>query len=62
MRVALKIGYIGTNYYGFQIQPDVPTVEAEIFRALEELDIIKSRRDAHFSYAGRTDRGVHARS
>ncbi|UYZ39605.1 MAG: tRNA pseudouridine(38-40) synthase TruA [Candidatus Methanospirare jalkutatii] len=62
VRVALKIGYIGTNYYGFQIQPDVPTVEAEIFRALEELNIIKSRRDAHFSYAGRTDRGVHARS
>jgi len=25
-RVALKIAYLGTEYYGFQRQPDLPTV------------------------------------
>ncbi len=60
MRVALKLGYIGTNYHGFQIQPDVPTVSSVILNALEELNIIENRHTAAFSFAGRTDRGVHA--
>lgn len=60
MRVALKVGYIGTDYHGFQVQPDVKTIEGEIFRALQELNIISSPQEANYTGAGRTDKGVHA--
>lgn len=60
MRIALKIAYIGTDYHGFQVQPDVNTVEGELFRALEELNIINNPHDANYIASGRTDRGVHA--
>lgn len=61
-RVALKIGYLGTNYHGFQIQhqPQVPTIEGEIFKALKKLDVIEDKKAANYSSAGRTDKGVHA--
>lgn len=63
-RVALKIGYLGTNYHGFQIQPqsEVSTIEGELFEALKKLDIIEDRKAANYSSAGRTDKGVHALS
>ncbi|MBN2110259.1 MAG: tRNA pseudouridine(38-40) synthase TruA [Methanosarcinaceae archaeon] len=61
MRVALKIAYVGTGYHGSQIQPDVGTIEGELFRALTELGIIENPKDAGYSSAGRTDAGVHAR-
>ncbi|MFZ2412543.1 MAG: tRNA pseudouridine(38-40) synthase TruA [Candidatus Methanoperedens sp.] len=60
MRIALKIAYIGADYHGFQIQPDVKTIEGEIFRALCELNIIKNPHEANYISAGRTDKGVHA--
>lgn len=60
MRIALKIAYIGTDYHGFQVQPDVNTIEGELFRALQELEIIDDPRDASYIAAGRTDAGVHA--
>ncbi len=60
MRIALKIAYIGTDYHGFQVQPDVNTVEGELFRALEELNIINDPHDANYIASGRTDGGVHA--
>jgi tRNA pseudouridine38-40 synthase len=62
MRVALKIGYIGTKYHGFQIQPEVPTIEGALFSALEKLGIIENRKEAKYSASGRTDKGVHAAS
>ncbi len=69
-RIALKIGYLGTNYHGFQVQPrsesksksEVPTIEGELFKALKKLNIIEDRKSANYSYAGRTDKGVHALS
>jgi tRNA pseudouridine38-40 synthase len=63
-RVALKIGYLGTNYHGFQIQlqSGVPTVEGELFEALKRLGVMEDRKAANYSYAGRTDKGVHALS
>lgn len=60
MRIALRVAYIGTDYHGFQIQPDVETIEGELFRALVELNIITNPHDAKYAAAGRTDRGVHA--
>ena len=61
-RVALKIGYLGTNYHGFQIQPraELPTIESELIAALQKLGIIEDRNSATYSAAGRTDKGVHA--
>ncbi len=55
-RYKLYIEYNGTNYSGWQIQPDANTVEQELEKALsrilqEEIDIIGQ---------GRTDSGVHA--
>ncbi len=61
MRVALKIAYVGTGYHGSQIQPDVATIEGELFNALKQLDIIKDQKTSRFSSSGRTDAGVHAR-
>lgn len=56
-RFILKISYKGTNYAGWQIQPNAPTVQAEIERALS----IALRRPVTIYGSGRTDAGVHAR-
>ena len=58
MKVAFKIGYLGRNYHGFQLQPEVPTVQAAVGGALRSLRL----NDGRFCYAGRTDRGVSALS
>ena len=60
MRVALKLAYIGTEFHGSQIQPNVETVEGELFKALRNLGIIESPKSANYTCAGRTDAGVHA--
>ncbi|HWR26160.1 MAG TPA: tRNA pseudouridine(38-40) synthase TruA [Methanosarcina sp.] len=60
MRIALKLAYIGTEFHGSQIQPNVETVEGELFRALRNLGIIESPKSANYTCAGRTDAGVHA--
>ena len=56
-RIMLTVAYDGTNYYGWQVQPEHPTIEgilnAELSRVLEE--------DIHVIGASRTDTGVHAR-
>lgn len=56
MRVALRLAYLGQGYYGFQSQPQVPTVEGVVRRGLSSLGLAESG----FCYAGRTDRGVSA--
>lgn len=55
-RIFLRIAYDGTNYHGFQVQPNAETIEGVINRELsrilkEEITIIG---------ASRTDAGVHA--
>lgn len=59
-KVALKVAYIGTDFYGFQRQPDVKTVEGELIGALKAANLIDNLKDSGYSIAGRTDRGVHA--
>lgn len=59
-RTALKIAYIGTNFHGFQRQPDLRTVEEELIYHLRKLDYIDDLKDARFRIAGRTDAGVHS--
>ncbi|ADT83386.1 tRNA pseudouridine(38-40) synthase TruA [Thermococcus barophilus] len=60
MRIALKIAYDGSKFYGFQRQPGLRTVEGEIIRVLQKLDVIESPENANFKGASRTDRGVSA--
>ncbi|MBI5326208.1 MAG: tRNA pseudouridine(38-40) synthase TruA [Ignavibacteriae bacterium] len=53
----LKIEYDGTNYGGWQIQPNAPSIQEEIEKVLTELVGNK----IGIVGAGRTDAGVHAR-
>lgn len=52
----LKIEYNGTSYSGWQIQPNVPTIQGEITKALKQI----TGRDINLIGSGRTDTGVHA--
>lgn len=56
MRIRLDISYKGTHYYGWQKQPDKPSVQAKLEYALNQLfnEPIKTQG------SGRTDAGVHA--
>jgi len=62
VRRAFRIAYDGTDYYGYQRQPDVPTVEDAIFDALRALGVLEPDADKPDGYAaaGRTDAGVSA--
>jgi tRNA pseudouridine38-40 synthase len=53
----LLIEYDGTQYYGFQWQPGLPTIQSELERAIGRLCGQSSR----VMGASRTDTGVHAR-
>jgi tRNA pseudouridine38-40 synthase len=55
--VKLVLEYDGTRYVGWQVQPNGPSVQAEVERALATLHKGPRRVTA----AGRTDAGVHAR-
>lgn len=55
-RVMLTVAYDGTNYHGWQIQPNVETIESELNKALSEL----TKEEIKVIGASRTDTGVHA--
>lgn len=55
-RVALVIQYVGTNFHGWQRQPNRRTVQEEIENAIAQ--VLGYR--ASLIGAGRTDSGVHA--
>lgn len=55
--IKLILEYDGTNYHGWQIQPDVPTIQGEIERALKKV----FKQKISTISAGRTDAGVHAK-
>lgn len=57
-RIALIIEYDGTNYVGWQVQPNGISVQEKIADAYEKL--VGERPVLHAS--GRTDSGVHARA
>ena len=57
-RIALIIEYDGTNYVGWQVQPNGIAVQQVIDDAFDKL--IGERPVLHAS--GRTDSGVHARA
>jgi tRNA pseudouridine38-40 synthase len=55
-RYRATLAYDGSAYYGYQIQPDKPTVQGELEKALEKVFAERIMVLA----AGRTDTGVHA--
>lgn len=55
-RIKLVISYDGTNYHGWQIQPNAVTVEGVINEALSRL----LKEEITVIGASRTDAGVHA--
>ena len=56
-RVKLTVAYDGTNYCGWQIQPNGVTIESELNKHLSEL----LGEEIRVIGASRTDAGVHAR-
>ena len=55
-RIALVLEYEGTRYAGFQLQPNVVSVQGALEIAVEQLTGVSIRVHG----AGRTDAGVHA--
>ncbi len=60
VRLACRVSYLGTRFYGSQQQESSCTVEGEFIAACRRLDLFSDWRSAGFCSAGRTDRGVHA--
>lgn len=57
MRYFFRVEYEGTNYGGWQYQPNADTIQAQLERAFS----IAARQECKVVGAGRTDAGVHAR-
>ena len=55
-RIKLIVAYDGTEYSGWQIQPEAPTIEMCLDKAIHEL----TGENVHVTGASRTDAGVHA--
>lgn len=53
----IEIEYDGTNYSGWQKQPNARTVEEEVMNALKYI----TKEDIKLYASGRTDAGVHAK-
>lgn len=64
-KVAVLLGYLGTNYGGFQINKNVRTLQAEFELALLKAGLLSHDNFGYpskisWSTSGRTDKGVHA--
>lgn len=57
MKYLITFSYDGSKYYGYQKQPDKPTIQEEIEKVLTQLN---SNKPVNISASGRTDSGVHA--
>lgn len=56
MRYLIKLSYSGADYFGWQIQPDRPSIQGTLEKALGTL----LRQETPVTGAGRTDTGVNA--
>ena len=57
MRFFIQLSYQGTNYHGWQVQPNVNSVQLEVNQALS----VVLNQEIMVTGAGRTDAGVHAK-
>ncbi|PWA07391.1 tRNA pseudouridine(38-40) synthase TruA [Flavobacterium psychrotolerans] len=57
MRYFIKLAYNGTNYHGWQCQPNAPSVQETLSKALS----VVLNLEIKLMGAGRTDTGVHAK-
>ena len=55
--IALVLTYLGTDYHGWQVQKNLPTVA----ETLEKAAAMLVGHPVHMTGCGRTDAGVHAR-
>jgi tRNA pseudouridine38-40 synthase len=55
-RIRITLGYDGTNYHGWQIQPELLTIQSTLEAVLAEIEGAPVRVEG----SGRTDAGVHA--
>lgn len=58
MRYFLHLNYNGSNFKGWQVQPDATTIQGEIEAALSKI----LQQKISITGCGRTDAGVHAHS
>ena len=54
--IALFLSYLGTDYHGWQMQKNLPTVQETLEKAIQMI----VGHDVHVTGCGRTDAGVHA--
>jgi tRNA pseudouridine38-40 synthase len=52
----ITLEYDGTNYHGWQIQPNLPTIQGTLEGRISQV----AQQDVNVTGAGRTDAGVHA--
>ncbi|MDA8773527.1 tRNA pseudouridine(38-40) synthase TruA [Chlamydiia bacterium] len=57
IRYVIQISYVGTNYHGWQVQPNLITVQGSIQDVLTEV----FNHPIKLIGSGRTDRGTHAK-
>ena len=55
-RIRFDVAYDGTDFHGWQVQPGLITIQGELERVLEEINL----EPVHVAGSGRTDAGVHA--
>ena len=55
-RIRVTLSYDGTNYHGWQVQPELATIQGTVEDALGEIEGLPVKVEA----SGRTDAGVHA--
>jgi tRNA pseudouridine38-40 synthase len=58
-RCKVTVSYDGTDFQGWQIQPNARTVQAELESAFA---VLEPERNPRITGSGRTDAGVHARA
>lgn len=55
-RIKITVAYDGTDYHGWQVQPELKTIQGTLEQVFGEIE----GRRVHVAGSGRTDAGVHA--
>ena len=58
---AIKVEYDGTNYVGYQVQPNGPSIQSQIEKAIQLMAKLPKDQFIPTIGSGRTDSGVHAK-